>query len=98
VADRGSEYGVPDKPGGKGEGVAMRIGAGVIVSVNVALAMDGVGKALSVTVTLNAAVPYPVGVPAITPLEAMPRPAGNAPEVDDQLYGAIPPLAARVCE
>jgi hypothetical protein len=38
-----------------------------------------------------------VGVPLITPVEAFSeRPLGSAPEVNAQLYGAVPPLAVRV--
>jgi hypothetical protein len=50
---------------------------------------------LSVTLTLKLNLPGPVGVPAITPLVEIVRPAGGDP---DQLYGGVPPAAAKVCE
>jgi hypothetical protein len=51
----------------------------------------------SVTCTVKLLVPVPVGVPEITPvLDASDSPAGSVPEVMDQLYGRVPPVAARV--
>jgi hypothetical protein len=42
-------------------------------------------------------VPVPVGVPEITPvLDARESPVGRVPEDMDQLYGAVPPVAASV--
>jgi hypothetical protein len=37
-------------------------------------------------------------VPEIAPEELKARPAGSAPEAKDHEYGAVPPMAARVCE
>lgn len=68
--------------------------AGFIVSAN---ALDCVAEAASVTVAVKLAVPVPVGVPEITPVEAFkPKPAGSKPAVIDQLYGVVPPAAANV--
>jgi hypothetical protein len=51
----------------------------------------------SVTFTVKVLEPVPVGVPEITPVvEASASPAGKVPEETDQLYGAVPPVAAKV--
>jgi hypothetical protein len=56
-----------------------------------------VSELASVTLTVKVLVPVPVGVPEITPVvEARVNPAGKAPEVTDQLYGVVPPVAASV--
>jgi hypothetical protein len=39
-----------------------------------------------------------VALPLIAPLEFIVRPAGNAPPVTVQVYGAVPPDTARVAE
>src|SRR6202453_1953180 len=55
----------------------------------------------SVTCTVKAELPAAVGVPEITPVEAFSdSPAGSdpAPGTTDQLYGAVPPVAASVAE
>jgi hypothetical protein len=42
-------------------------------------------------------VPVVVGVPEITPvLDVSARPAGSAPDISDQVYGAVPPAADKV--
>ena len=67
----------------------------VIVSARLLLAVRCVGLVESVTVTTTVPELAPCGVPLMTPLEAsMPRPAGSP--VADQVYGVVPPLAARV--
>ena len=39
------------------------------------------------------------GVPLISPVAAFSdKPVGSVPEVNCQLYGVVPPVAARVCE
>jgi hypothetical protein len=43
-------------------------------------------------------VPACVGVPEITPELEMVSPEGKLPFVTDQLYGAVPPVAAKVVE
>ena len=51
----------------------------------------------SVTCTVKFVVPVPVGVPEMTPeLETSESPAGRVPEETDQVYGVVPPMAARV--
>ena len=48
------------------------------------------------TVTVMGKLPFAVGVPEMRPVVAARlRPAGRLPEVIDQLYGAVPPVAAR---
>ena len=39
-----------------------------------------------------------VGVPLTSPVLVSVRPAGRVPSANDQLYGAVPPVAARVWE
>ena len=43
-------------------------------------------------------LPAAVGVPEIAPFEARVKPAGNEPVAIVQVYGAVPPLAARLEE
>lgn len=55
------------------------------------------GLLLSLTVTVKLNFPLAVGVPAMAPLpDASLNPAGRLPDVIDQVYGAVPPLAARL--
>ena len=56
------------------------------------------GELESVTFTVNEAVPAVVGVPLICPELLKVRPAGREPELSDQLYGVVPPLAANAAE
>jgi hypothetical protein len=56
-----------------------------------------VSELASDTWTVKLLVPVPVGVPEITPvLEARDNPVGRVPEVMDQVYGGVPPLAVSV--
>jgi hypothetical protein len=59
---------------------------------------DCAGLPASVTVKVSGvALADAVGVPLRTPVEALNvRPAGRAPDASVQLYGAVPPVAARV--
>lgn len=56
------------------------------------------GELESVTLTVNEYVPAVVGVPLIWPELLNVNPAGKLPELIDQLYGVVPPLAASVAE
>ena len=56
------------------------------------------GELESVTLTVNEEVPAVVGVPLICPEPLSVKPAGREPEVSDQLYGVLPPLAASDAE
>jgi hypothetical protein len=52
---------------------------------------------LSVTFTVNRYTPDVVGIPERTPVNALRvRPFGNVPAETDQLYGSVPPDAAKV--
>jgi hypothetical protein len=55
--------------------------------------------ALPVTLkVMEVGPPAVAGVPEITPMELSDSPAGNDPEAIDQVKGAVPPVAVRVCE
>ena len=54
------------------------------------------GDPESETVTANVAVPLAVGVPEMTPPAESVRPAGRLPDVIDQVYPGVPPLADSV--
>ena len=57
------------------------------------------GLAASATLAVKLKVPLAVGVPEIRPvLAARLRPAGRLPEVIDQAYGVVPPVARRDLE
>ena len=53
---------------------------------------------LSETCTVKFAVAATLGVPEMTPPVDRVKPVGNAPALSDHVYGAVPPVAARVCE
>jgi hypothetical protein len=58
-----------------------------------------VGLEESATVAVKLKVPLAVGVPDIRPvLAARLRPEGRLPEVIDQVYGVVPPVARRDLE
>jgi hypothetical protein len=63
----------------------------VTVMVN---ALVAVALAASVTCTETEKLPAAAGVPDMTPAELIERPLGR-PDAD-QLYGGVPPAAARV--
>jgi hypothetical protein len=52
----------------------------------------------SVTLTVVLKEPEAVGVPEMVPAADRVKPAGRAPELMLQVYGVVPPLAARVVE
>ncbi len=56
---------------------------------------DFLGEDESSTLTVNVDVPVVVGVPDIAPELFKLRPAGRLPEETDQVYGVVPPVAAR---
>ena len=62
-------------------------------------AFDALAEPLSDTITVNGKEPAAVGVPLMTPVAGLStRPAGNAPDETDHVYGAVPPAAATVDE
>lgn len=67
------------------------VDADPIVMLSAALAVTWFA---SVTVTVKVAGPAAVGVPVIAPLEAIVKPAGSAPPVTANVYGAVPFVAA----
>jgi len=68
----------------------------VIVMLSVACAIC-TGLLESVTWTAKLIVPIPVGVPEITPPADSISPAGKLdPDTSAQLYGGVPPPAAKV--
>jgi hypothetical protein len=52
----------------------------------------------SLTLMLNVDFPLAVGVPLILPAVESVRPAGSEPEARLQVYGVVPPVAAKVAE
>ena len=61
-------------------------------------AREAVPEALSVTWIVKFAGPATDGVPLIWPAELSVKPVGSVPAEMDQVYGGVPPLAARLCE
>ncbi len=59
--------------------------------------LEAVSPSLSVTVTVKVLVPVALGVPVILPVEPRVRPVGSVPLLL-QVYGVVPPLAAKVVE
>ena len=98
LAARVWEYAVPRVAPGSGAAVVMlRVGLlDVIVRLN---ALYALFLAASVTCTVKLNEPVAVGVPERVPLAAFSEMlAGRAPAVTAQVYGAVPPVAASVCE
>ena len=73
----------------------MTSGAAVVVSDSTCVAVAA-GVWRSRACTVNVAVSTAVGVPEMTPALSNARPAGKAPAIMDQAYGAVPPVAASV--
>jgi hypothetical protein len=82
-------------PAGKAEAVVIESAGGLIVSANDFVV---VRDALSATSTEKFEVPAVAGVPLITPEEESVSPLASDPDVTDQRYGGVPPLAASVWE
>ncbi len=57
-----------------------------------------VAEAESVTRTVKVEDPAAEGVPEIAPAEESDKPAGNAPEASDHIYGPAPLTADNVAE
>jgi hypothetical protein len=69
----------------------------LIVRLNALVAACAVGAVESVTFTVKLKVPEAVGVPEMTPLDAVKvNPEGSEPELILHVYGIVPPLAAIV--
>jgi hypothetical protein len=89
-----AEYAAPTMPSGRLV-VVIESAAGAIVIDNCFVALC---DALSVTRTMNAAVPDAVGVPLIAPLPLSDNPAGKLPVVTLHVYGGVPPLPLSIAE
>ena len=84
-------YALPTVPAGSGLTVVIDSAAGSTVTANAFVAVPP-----PVTWTVKLEVPAALGVPLKTPAEDSVSPAGSAPEVTDQPYGGVPPVAANV--
>jgi len=71
-------------------------GTATTMTLKVCVAVAGNGSAESVTFRVTEKVPAALGVPVMTPAALSERPLGRAPEATDQVYGEVPPVAARV--
>ena len=75
--------------------VTLNAGALMVMFRAAAALLWGDSESITVTVTLIVPVNVPLGVPEITPVAAFKlRPAGST--VATQVYGVIPPDAAKV--
>ena len=71
-------------------------GGGVAAATTMEVAADWVcmGEPLSLTAAVKLKVPLVMGVPEIMPLvAARVSPAGRLPDVIDQVYAGVPPVA-----
>jgi hypothetical protein len=93
-----AEYGVFTRPLGSEVVVIVR-GTREMVRVRATVFVDA-GLLESVTMNVSGVlVTTTVGVPEIVPAdEFRDNPAGRAPELRDQVYGALPPCAVKVAE
>lgn len=89
------EYTMPAAPVGSGDDVVMV--SGTATEIDSAFCAVCCGVLLSATRMVKFATPAAVGVPLIVdPVNA--SPAGSDPLKIDQLYGDVPPVAAKACE
>jgi hypothetical protein len=93
LAARLCEYAVLISP--PGNDVVVTVGA-VAMLIERACVADT--ETLSVTFTVKLAVPDADGVPLIWPAALSVKPVGSVPAEMDQVYGGVPPLAAKPCE
>jgi hypothetical protein len=97
LACSAAEYAVPTVP--PDNDVVVTAGGCAAAVTAILSAFVPVLFAASVTCTVNDTVPAVVGVPEITPVDAIRlSPVGNVPAVTLQLYGVVPPLACNVVE
>jgi hypothetical protein len=96
VAARPLEYAVPCVPEGKPDVVIARADDdAAAMAIERLTDLVCAGFPASVTVAVKLDVPLAVGVPEIRPvLEDRLSPAGRLPDVTDQVYGVVPPVAA----
>ncbi len=75
------------------------VSAAATVMLSGFVATSAVGVVESVTSAVKLNDPAVVGVPEIVPLAAARvRPAGSAPSLTFQSYGAVPPVTVKVAE
>jgi hypothetical protein len=90
------EYDVPKVPGGSGELVMIDSGT-TIVRMKTFCEFCGLAL-LSVTRIVKLNDPAAVGVPLNVPPDERLNPPGNEPELNDHVYGDVPPAAVNVWE
>jgi hypothetical protein len=74
------------------------VSAGLIVMLKGCVAVWA-GDPESVTFNVKLDVPLAVAVPVIAQVEVFnERPPGNEPELMENVYGVVPPVAAQVAE
>jgi hypothetical protein len=78
-----------------GNDVVVIIGA---VATLIERAWVAAADLLSVAFAVKFAAPVADGVPLIKPAGLSDKPPGKAPAEIDQVYGGVPPLAAKLCE
>jgi hypothetical protein len=66
------------------------------MAMDSALAVDCAGEPESPTRTVRLEMPEALGVPVIWPLAARLKPVVSVPEARLQVYGVVPPLAAKL--
>jgi hypothetical protein len=78
--------------------IAKGVPAATTESVTVAVVVWA-GEPASLRVTPKEKFPLPVGFPEMIPVDAAKlSPSGRVPEVIDQVYGAVPPVACNAPE
>ena len=76
-------------------GCSVRVGGATVIEV-LLLAICGVGEAESVTVAVKLTIPAVVGFPVTAPVPVLSdSPTGSEPELTENVYGDVPPLAIR---
>ena len=99
IAAKLAEYAVPTWPEGTEVVVICKEAtAAATVSEKDFVAVCVVGVVESPTFAVKLKEPEAVGVPETVPAADRAKPAGSAPELMLQEYGAVPPLAASVVE
>jgi hypothetical protein len=94
AAESVCEYGVPTVAPAREEVVTFNCGAAIVMLSDwVAVPFE-----LSLTCTVNPAVPGALGVPLIVPPAESDSPVGSEPLLTDQTYPPLPPVAESVCE
>ena len=98
LACSAAEYAVPVVP--PGSDAVVTVGDCPVATTSILrFAVAVAGRELeSFTCTVKAEAPVCVGVPKSIPEPEMAMPTGKLPFVIDQLYGAVPPVAAKVVD